>query len=99
MRPITSPAILAPRFLMSGTAIKALAAPGTMPQPGRNDFRSSSDPKAAPAPPTGKVLFENRAAVRAEAASAALPKEQEEQVRLVLARKPQLSWDDAPFSV
>jgi hypothetical protein len=45
------------------------------------------------------VLRENRAALRAEAASAALPKDLDDQVRSILAHRPELSWDDAVAAV
>ena len=41
------------------------------------------------------VLRENLAALRAEAASAALPEDLDRLVRSILARQPDLSWDDA----
>ncbi len=41
------------------------------------------------------VLRENRAALRAKAVAAALPDDLDDQVRSMLACKPELSWDDA----
>ena len=46
-----------------------------------------------------KVLSDTRAVLQAEAASAALPHELEEQVRSVLVRIPELSWDLAVAAV
>jgi hypothetical protein len=46
-----------------------------------------------------RVLSENQAALRTEAASAAMPHELEEQVRSMLERTPELSWDLAIVAV